>query len=134
MISHCQCFNESTIFEFFASNFTTILLAASTISGVGISWTGLQTFCKQYKDQLQGKTTLQVRDEVIKISTVARKISYAELEPDIFEAANIFVSHAWSYLFLEELVESIETWITQQEHPVGGWYLWLDIFVVNGSK
>ena len=114
--------------------FTTILLAASTISGVGISWAGLQTFCKRYKDQLQGKTTLQVRDEVIKISTVARKISYAELEPDIFEAANVFVSHAWSYLFLEELVESIETWIMQQEHPVGGWYLWLDIFVVNGSK
>ena len=81
---------------------------------------------------MQGQTTLQVRDEVIKISTEARKISYAELEPDIFEAANVFVSHAWSYLFLEELVESIDTWITQQEQiPVRGWYLWIDIFVVN---
>ena len=92
----------------------TVQMAVSTISGVGISWIGLQTFCKRYEQELKGKTTLQVRDEVIKISTVARKIPYAELEPAIFEAANVFVSHAWSYLFLEELVESIETWITQQ--------------------
>ena len=110
----------------------TVQMAVSTISGVGISWIGLQTFCKRYEQELKGKTTLQVRDEVIKISTVARKIPYAELEPAIFEAANVFVSHAWSYLFLEELVESIETWITQQEQiPVGGWFFWIDIFVVN---
>ena len=60
-------------------NFTTVELAGSTISGVGISWIGLQTFCKRYEEELKGKTTLQVRDEVIKILTVAGKISYAEL-------------------------------------------------------
>ena len=75
---------------------------------------------------------MQVRDEVIKSLTAARKISYAELEPGQFGVANIFVSHAWSYLFLEELVESVEKWMTEQETiPEGGWRFWIDIFNVN---
>jgi len=71
---------------------------------------------------VQGKTTLQVRDEVIKTLTAARKISYAELEPGAFGEANVFVSHAWSYMFLEELVESVGKWMIQQgKIPEGGW-------------
>ena len=106
-------------------------MTGSSVSGLGISWVGLQAFCQQFKDQVQGKTTLQVRDES-KTKTAARKNSYAELEPGAFGDANVFVSHAWSYIFLEELVDSIGKWMIQQERvSEGDWRFWIDIFNVN---
>jgi len=106
----------------------------AAVSDVGISWTGLQAFCTQHKEKLQGKSTLQVRDEVIKILTAGQKRSFAEVysDPGTFGKANVFVSHAWSSNFLEELKECIENWINEQhEAPLFGWFFWIDIFTVN---
>ena len=70
---------------------------------------------------------------MVKSLTAARRIPYSELEPGEFGPAVVFVSHAWSYNFLDELVEGIGSWIILQAQrvPVGGWFLWIDIFVVN---
>ena len=50
----------------------------------------------------------------------------------MFGPANVFVSHAWMYMFLEDLIGAIEAWISQQPScPDGGWRFWIDLFVVN---
>ena len=79
---------------------------------------------------------MQVCETIIKPQTAPRKCSYAELleDPEMRGPANVLVSHAWSCLFLAELVESIGHWISQQEqeqHPASHWRFWIDIFVVS---
>ena len=49
----------------------------------------------------------------------------------MFGPANVFVSHAWMYRFLDDLVGGIEVWISQQAGPVASWRFWIDLFVVN---
>ena len=107
--------------------------SASPVSRLGISWSALKSLCAKNKDKLHGKTTLQVRDEIIKEITASKKSSYADAfaKPGSFGPANLFVSHAWSYEFIEDLVDSLGAWIEKQESPPEGWFLWLDIFVVS---
>ena len=98
---------------------------------LGISWQFLQSFCAQHRSELHELTTSQVRDLIIKKSTEQQKCSYADLHPDMFGPANVFVSHAWMYRFLDDLVGGIEVWISQQAGPVASWRFWIDLFVVN---
>ena len=52
--------------------------------------------------------------------------------PDMFQKANVFVSHAWRYEFLADLVAAVGSWIeTQASISTVDWFLWIDIFVVN---
>ena len=103
-----------------------------TISRLGISWRALNRFCSQHKGQLLGLTTTEVRDRIIKPATVHLKCSYADLYPDIFGPANAFVSHAWRYRFLKDLVAAIKAWRKQQpRNSIADLFLWIDIFVVN---
>ena len=106
--------------------------SGSPVSRLGISWSALQAFCTKNKERLRGKTTLQVRDEIIKELTASRKSSYSEVfaEPGAFGPANLFVSHAWSYNFMEDLIDSLCASLEQQRAPPEGWFLWIDIFVV----
>ena len=107
--------------------------SSSPVSRLGISWSALMEFCAKNKERLQGKTTLQVRDEIIKGLTASRKSSYSDVfaaEPGTFGPANLFVSHAWSYNFMEDLIDSLGASLEQQQAPAEGWFLWIDIFVV----
>ena len=108
--------------------------SASLVSRLGISWSSaLMEFCAKNKERLQGKTTLQVRDEIIKGLTASTKSSYSDVfaaEPGTFGPANLFVSHAWSYNFMEDLIDSLCASLEQQRAPPEGWFLWIDIFVV----
>ena len=106
--------------------------SGSPVSRLGISWSALQAFCIKNKERLRGKTTLQVRDEIIKELTASRKSSYSEVfaEPGAFGPANLFVSHAWSYNFMEDLIDGLCASLEQQQAPSEGWFLWIDIFVV----
>ena len=106
--------------------------SGSPVSRLGISWSALQAFCTKNKERLRGKTTLQVRDEIIKELTASRKSSYSEVfaEPGAFGPANLFVSHAWSYNFMEDLIDGLCASLEQQQAPLEGWFLWIDIFVV----
>ena len=106
--------------------------SGSPVSRLGISWSALQAFCIKNKERLRGKTTLQVRDEIIKELTASRKSSYSEVfaEPGAFGPANLFVSHAWSYNFMEDLIDGLSASLEQQRAPSEGWFLWIDIFVV----
>ena len=106
--------------------------SASHVSRLGISWSSLQAFCTKYKSDLEGKTTLEVRDEIIKKLTASRKSSYSDVfaEPGVFGPANLFVSHAWSYKFMEDLIDGLCASLEQQRAPSEGWFLWIDIFVV----
>ena len=102
------------------------------MSTLGISWKSLQSFRDQHISDLHLLTTSDVRDLIIKRCTAQHKCSYANLHPEMFGPANVFVSHAWMYLFVDDLIGGIEVWISQQEDcPVGGWRFWIDLFVVN---
>ena len=50
----------------------------------------------------------------------------------MFGPANVFVSHAWMYMFLEDLIGAIEVWISQEPCcSEGEWRFWIDLLVVN---
>ena len=65
--------------------------------------------------------------------TASRKSSYSDVcaEPGAFGPANLFVSHAWSYSFMEDLIDGLCASLEQQQVPPEGWFLWIDIFVVS---
>ena len=108
-------------------------VAASSppISRLGISWQALQRFCSEHKDQLKGLTTTQVRDWIIKPATAKTKGAFCDVYPNMFQKANVFVSHAWRYNFLTDLVASIESWLKEQAlNSAVEWFFWIDIFVV----
>ena len=104
------------------------------MSTLGISWQFLQSFRDQHITELHLLNTSDVRDLIIKRSTAQQKFSYAggaDLHPEMFGPANVFVSYAWMY-FVDDLIGGIEVWISQQEDcPVGGWRFWIDLLVVN---
>jgi len=105
--------------------------SSPSISRLGISWQALQRFCSEQKDQLNGLTTTQVRDLIIKPATAKTKGPYSDLYPDMFQKANVFVSHAWRNNFLSDLVAAIESFLKEQTLiSVPDWYFWIDIFVV----
>ena len=50
----------------------------------------------------------------------------------MFGPANAFVSHAWRYRFLKDLVAAIKAWRKRQpRNSIVNLFLWVDIFVVN---
>ena len=50
----------------------------------------------------------------------------------MFGPANAFVSHAWRYRFLKDLVAAIKAWKKRQpRNSIVNLFLWVDIFVVN---
>mmetsp|Transcript_57056 Transcript_57056/g.150333 ORF Transcript_57056/g.150333 Transcript_57056/m.150333 type:complete len:595 (-) Transcript_57056:1165-2949(-) len=116
-----------------------LVLQGSSPVRLGISFESLRQFRDDHFRELVGKTTGQVRDDLIKRLTSASQLSFAEFctrtpsggqySQYDFGPANLFVSHAWDYNFLE-LVAAIEDFVEQ--NPGGGTYfLWIDIFVVN---
>jgi tetratricopeptide (TPR) repeat protein len=101
-------------------------------SSLGISWDALKSFCLQHKDQLSGRSTKAVRDEFIVPATALSKGAYSDIYPGMFGKANVFVSHAWLNNFMEDFVAALEAWVNSQDQiPPGGWFIWIDIFVVN---
>jgi hypothetical protein len=108
-------------------------LSTTSISRLGISLQHLKSFCLEHKDQLDGLTTAQVRDLIIKPATAHIKGSYADLHPEMFQPANVFVSHAWRSNFEKDVVEGIEA--REMEQPKSSTvecdYYWIDIFTVN---
>ena len=121
----------------------------------GVSLAALRAFCDECSarsfagpagdalrfDQL---TTAQVVEQVIKRDTLERSCTYAELLLARHDAsaapasrapvgrANAFVSHAWSYRFVE-LVDALLTHFEGTD-GAGDAYLWLDIFVGSQHK
>ena len=83
-------------------------VSTTSISRLGISLQHLKSFCLEHKDQLDGLTTAQVRDLIIKPATAHIKGSYADLHPEMFQLANVFVSHAWRSDFDADVVEGLE--------------------------
>ena len=107
-------------------------VSSSSISRLGISWEALKWFCSEHEEQLNGLTTTQVRDSIIKPATLQTKGSYSDLYPDMFQKANVFVSHAWRYNFLQDLVAAIESFLKENAALISAvdCFFWIDIFVV----
>jgi hypothetical protein len=104
----------------------------TSVSNLGISWDALKKFCFEHQGQLSGLSTRLVRDGFIIPATAHTKRAYSDLYPRMFGKANVFVSHAWLYKFKEDLVAALEAWVNSQDQsPAGGWFFWIDIFVVN---
>ncbi len=108
-------------------------VSTTSISRLGISLQHLKSFSLEHTDQLDGLTTSQVRDLIIKPATAHIKGSYADLHPEMFQQANVFVSHAWRSIIDEDVVKGIEA--REMEQPksstVECFYYWIDIFTVN---
>jgi hypothetical protein len=85
------------------------------------------------RDNLLELTTKQVCDTFILENTKEKKTSYCDMLLDIddktkaVDKANVFVSHAWSYQFLEV----IEALSDHFGHAADSTYVWIDIFTVN---
>ena len=104
----------------------------SPISRLGISWHALKQFCSEHEDRLNGLTTKDVQDLIIKPATVQIKGPYSDLHPEMFQKANVFVSHAWRYMFLTDLIPAIQSWLEMQSLlSAAEVFFWIDIFVVS---
>eukprot|EP00004_Rigifila_ramosa_P024642 TRINITY_DN7209_c0_g1_i5.p1 TRINITY_DN7209_c0_g1~~TRINITY_DN7209_c0_g1_i5.p1 ORF type:complete len:1114 (+),score=222.94 TRINITY_DN7209_c0_g1_i5:499-3342(+) len=101
----------------------------------GVSLRFVLDFARQHKWRLRGLTTSEVCAKFVMPATRERACSYASLlkakgrTEGLVGRANVFVSHAWRYLFLD-LVEALrEQWEREGSNPET--YLWLDVFVNN---
>ena len=101
-----------------------------SISRLGISWAALKLFCSEHEDKLNGLTTKEVQEKIIKPATAQIKGPYSDLHPEMFQKANVFVSHAWRYNFLKDLIPALESWIAMQV-SMAEVFLWIDIFTVS---
>eukprot|EP00292_Cryptomonas_paramecium_P003867 CAMPEP_0113728054 /NCGR_PEP_ID=MMETSP0038_2-20120614/41626_1 /TAXON_ID=2898 /ORGANISM="Cryptomonas paramecium" /LENGTH=749 /DNA_ID=CAMNT_0000659433 /DNA_START=120 /DNA_END=2366 /DNA_ORIENTATION=+ /assembly_acc=CAM_ASM_000170 len=110
---------------------TSDLEPSMAISSLGVKWTSLLAFCEARKEQLADMTTKEVCGELMR-ETRAKQCAYADLHPEMFGPANVFVSHAWGYRFLDELVPALSKWVESEEGGAEGERcLWIDILVVN---
>jgi len=80
-------------------------------------------------------TTAQINGRVVKPETAFQVCSYSEkIADELFDGrsaiglANVFISHAWSYNFME-VIEAIEAFLVDRKYE-NEIYFWFDTFVV----
>lgn len=111
---------------------------ATTFPSLGVRISYFNDFIRIYggKDALKGKTTNEICQGIVKNTTTTLKISWCEYlhvqDPDhpFVGEANIFISHAWSYKFLE-VVEALQDYFRGRENET---VVWFDVFTVNQHK
>jgi hypothetical protein len=121
-------------------------------SSQGVSMAFIEHFVQQNRPALEGLSTTEVCDRIVKPLTEASASSYADFfvdaqrshgESPVGDApratvdelhasvgkATVFVSHAWGYQFLE-LVECLRNWWVERGSQPDVFF-WLDVFVNN---
>jgi hypothetical protein len=90
-------------------------------------------------ERLRGLTTTQVNDQLQKPWTAAAQSSAVSMlvqqqrHADLVGPANVFVSHAWKYLFLDVL-DALRQYFEQRraaEAQRGDVFIWFDLFCNN---
>jgi len=87
------------------------------------------------KNKLEGMTTADICEKFVKPKTLETRLSYCDwlsMQPNISNScavakANVFISHAWKYLFLD-VVQALENHFQDKEETV---ILWFDLFSNN---
>lgn len=104
----------------------------------GVKLSHAQAFLQEHAGKLAGKTTTEVCEEIIKPLTLAHGCSYCDLldamSHDAVGEAEVFISHAWKFQFLD-VVEALQIHFQDQNPDI---VIWLDLFSNNqhdtGSK
>ena len=111
------------------------LLTSADVDTRGVTVTFLRTFVHDNQAKLEGMTTNDVCNQIIKPQTECLGISYLELlerrgDLHSFGEATHFASHAWSYSFLS-FVETIFQKCEEDGLNEDATRPWVDIFSVN---
>ncbi len=112
-------------------------------TSTGISLTGIHEFIENNggRQAFKDKTTTQVSELVLKMTKLSKGgISYCDYIGGgvVKEKADVFISHAWRYLFLD-VVDSIKSFEAQEERDRSGtesdchmtMYYYFDLFSNN---
>ena len=115
---------------------------------VGLSMDWLRSFAKEHKVALQGKSSLQVFEFILKPALTNKYGSYTDLlkshgasNKDIARATS-FVSHEWSCSFTE-LLTTLDEWCEQDSGDAArqdaseaarNHFLWIDLFASGELK
>eukprot|EP00004_Rigifila_ramosa_P002010 TRINITY_DN1203_c0_g1_i11.p3 TRINITY_DN1203_c0_g1~~TRINITY_DN1203_c0_g1_i11.p3 ORF type:complete len:144 (+),score=36.09 TRINITY_DN1203_c0_g1_i11:825-1256(+) len=101
---------------------------------IGVSLRFLRDFVARHRRHLDGLSTAQVCERIVKPATAAARCAYAELAEvravaGLVGPASVFVSHVWAGEF-GRLVAVLEEWWAGggEEREC---YLWVDVFVNN---
>lgn len=105
---------------------------------LGISLSGILDFIETNggKKAFSMLTTAQVCDIFIKPATFTKRESFCDMQhraqPSRVNAANVFVSHAWGYQFLN-VVDALENWVPPSAPALKreDYFFWFDIFSVK---
>ena len=87
----------------------------------------------EYQGQLTGLTTSQVCEQIIMPKTKNGQLSYVDYLKKTNQngqVANVFISHAWKFVFLE-VVNAILYHFRDEEETV---VVWFDLFSNNQHK
>jgi tetratricopeptide (TPR) repeat protein len=101
----------------------------------GISISQINEFVKYNggRKGFDGKTTEDVNNEIQKPITLSKKVSYCEYlkenNASSIKKANVFISHAWKYKFLD-LVDAINKHFKGETDTI----VWCDVFSINQHK
>ena len=95
----------------------------------------MKSFAEENKIALEGKSTAEVCEEIIRPATKQNKCSYTQLlketeKNENVSLANVFVSHVWQCNFLV-LLETLFEWCVQNKIECKTCFLWIDAFVFN---
>lgn len=102
----------------------------------GITFAGIQNFIDTCGFDLEGKTTTEVCELAMKPITAQFKSSYcdmmlAQIGQNVIAEANVFVSHAWKYKFLD-VVNTLKYYFKEEEQAEPNKIiLWFDLFSNN---
>lgn len=118
---------------FTAENFSTLFLPIDVVfDGMGVSAAFVRDFMEEHAEALQGLTTEEVNNKVVKLLTKDAKCSLLQLlrsKPNIRRTlgkAIVFVSHAWKYSFKDVVAVMLDY---ADRHA--GTYFWFDLFCNN---
>jgi len=82
------------------------------------------------RDKLEGLTTTNVNDQFVKPATASSQLSFCEhlkgQEHEAVAVAQVFISHAWKYLFLD-VVDALIFYFRDQPEII----IWFDLFSNN---
>jgi hypothetical protein len=133
------CSISSTPFFFFTFAAATALThiqpnTHTTFDGLGVSANFLRDFVEEHKDSIQGLTTEEVCDKVIKVLTKTAVCSYLQLLRSRPKAAArsyvgkaiVFISHAWKYDFQDVMAVMLDY---AEKNP--NTFFWFDLFCNN---
>ncbi|KAJ3326524.1 hypothetical protein HDU76_012856 [Blyttiomyces sp. JEL0837] len=103
------------------------------ISPYGINVSFLHEFIKSCggRDQLSHLTTAEISETIIKPLTSSTNLSLCDTlltfnRHDAIQIADVFISHAWSYKFID-MIDAIDDYITENEKSPHDVYIWLDL-------